>query len=147
MTEEECAIFRFETNLVIQCLFKVVSIATVIRPEKEICTQTCYVAYRHDDVMKWKYFRCDCAIPLTKASDTELWCFLWSAPEHAVEQTMEAPVILDRHGTHHDVTVMTSLMLPVNNGLCSLPCSSMLVYNTILSIAWQLQRLNVPLDL
>ena len=24
-------------------------------------------------------------IPLTKACDAELWCFLWSAPEHTVE--------------------------------------------------------------
>ena len=32
-------------------------------------------------------------IPLTKASDAELWCFLWSAPEQTVEQTMETPVI------------------------------------------------------
>ena len=24
-------------------------------------------------------------IPLTKASDAELWCFLWSAPESTVE--------------------------------------------------------------
>ena len=34
-------------------------------------------------------------IPLTKASVTELWCFLWSVPEQAVEQTMETPVIWD----------------------------------------------------
>ena len=26
-------------------------------------------------------------------SDAELWCFLWSAPEATVEQTMEMPVI------------------------------------------------------
>ena len=44
----------------------------------------------HDDVIKWKYFlRSDplCGeftghrwIPHTKASDGEIWCFLWSAP-------------------------------------------------------------------
>ena len=28
-------------------------------------------------------------IPRTKASDAELWCFLWSAPAPRVEQTME----------------------------------------------------------
>ena len=33
--------------------------------------------------------------PLTKASDTELWCFLWSTPEQTVEQTIETPVIWD----------------------------------------------------
>ena len=33
-------------------------------------------------------------IPLTKASDAELWCFLWSAPEQTVEQTIGTPVTL-----------------------------------------------------
>ena len=43
----------------------------------------------HDDVIKWKHFSCywplcrefigNRWIPLPKASDTELWCFLWSA--------------------------------------------------------------------
>ena len=37
-------------------------------------------------------------IPLTKASDAELWCFLWSAPQQTVRQIIEAPVIwLLRH--------------------------------------------------
>ena len=31
-------------------------------------------------------------IPLTNASDMELWCFLWSAPEQMAEQTIETPV-------------------------------------------------------
>ena len=34
-------------------------------------------------------------IPLTKASDAELWGFLSSAPEQTVEQTIETPVIWD----------------------------------------------------
>ena len=34
-------------------------------------------------------------IPLTKASDAELWCFLSSAPEQTVGQTIETPVIWD----------------------------------------------------
>ena len=29
----------------------------------------------------------------TKASDTELWCFLWSRPAPRVEQTIETPMI------------------------------------------------------
>ena len=47
------------------------------------------ISYNHDDVMKWKIFRVTGPlgreffghrwIPLTKASDAELWCFLWSA--------------------------------------------------------------------
>ena len=46
---------------------------------------------KHDDVIKWKLFRVTdhlCGeftghrwIPRKKASDAELWCFLWSAPE------------------------------------------------------------------
>ena len=46
--------------------------------------------YSHDDVIKWKHF-----IPLTKASDVELWCFIWSAPEQTAEQSVETPIILD----------------------------------------------------
>ena len=34
-------------------------------------------------------------IPLTKASDAEFWCFLWSAPEQTVERTIEIQVIWD----------------------------------------------------
>ena len=34
-------------------------------------------------------------IPLTKASDVELWCFPWSAPEQTVEEKIETPVIWD----------------------------------------------------
>ena len=43
-------------------------------------------------------------IPLTKASDTELCYFHWSAPEPTVEQTMETPVNLDAI-----VRIMTSV--------------------------------------
>ena len=34
-------------------------------------------------------------IPLPKAGDAELWCFLWPAPEQTVEQTIETLVIWD----------------------------------------------------
>ena len=43
----------------------------------------------------WGEFTGDRWIPLTKASNAELWSFLWSAPEQTVEQTTEAPVIWD----------------------------------------------------
>ena len=33
--------------------------------------------------------------PLTKASEAELWCFIWSAPEQAAKQTLETLVIWD----------------------------------------------------
>ena len=45
-------------------------------------------------------------IPLTKTSDAELWCFLWSAPDQTVGQTIKKPVILGCHRAHYDVTVM-----------------------------------------
>ena len=41
-------------------------------------------------------------IPLAKASDAELFCFLWSMPEQTVEQIIETLVIR----AHYDVTVM-----------------------------------------
>ena len=50
-----------------------------------------YQLHHHDDVIKWKHFPCYWPfvrgihrsrwIPHTKASDAELWCFLWSASE------------------------------------------------------------------
>ena len=43
-------------------------------------------------------------IPLTKASDAGLWCFLWSAPVQKVVHTIETPVIWDAI-----VLIMTSL--------------------------------------
>ena len=34
-------------------------------------------------------------IPLRKASDVELWYFLWSAPKQTVKQTIETQVIFN----------------------------------------------------
>ena len=34
-------------------------------------------------------------IPLIKATDAGLWCFLWSAPEPTADQTFKTPVIWD----------------------------------------------------
>ena len=39
-------------------------------------------------------------IPLTQASDAELWCFLWSAPEQTAEEAIETPLI-----HYNDVTM------------------------------------------
>ena len=59
----------------------------------------------HDDNIKWKHFPSywpfvrgttgDRWIPLKKASDAELWYFLWSAPEQTVKQIIEMEVIWD----------------------------------------------------
>ena len=43
----------------------------------------------------WRESNNDRWIPLTKASDMELWCFLWSAPEQTVAQIIKTPVIWD----------------------------------------------------
>ena len=68
----------------------------------------------HDDVIKWTRFprhwpfvRGIHRSPvnfLTNASDAKLWCFLWSAPEQMVEQTVETPVIW-----HTTTLIMTPL--------------------------------------
>ena len=54
-----------------------------------------HIYSKHDDVIKWKYFprhwlfgmesTGDRWIPLTKASDAEIWWFLDSAHEQTVE--------------------------------------------------------------
>ena len=62
-------------------------------------------------------------IPLTKAYDTELWCFLWSVLEQTVEQTVEMPVILDAN-----TLIMTSLWWLWNKYL-----KGMLLLSTIVS--------------
>ena len=50
-------------------------------------------------------------IPLTKASDAELWCFLWYASKQMVEQTIETPVICETiremYGIH--ITMATKI--------------------------------------
>ena len=47
--------------------------------------------------------------PYTKASDAELWCFIWSAPEQTIEQRIETPVIWDAIAI-----IMTSLWCIIN---------------------------------
>ena len=43
----------------------------------------------------WGECTCYRWIPLTEASDADLWCFLWSTPKQAVEQNIETLVISD----------------------------------------------------
>ena len=47
-------------------------------------------------------------IPLTKASDRELWCFLWSAPWINGWVNNGEAGDLRRHRAHYDVFVMSS---------------------------------------
>ena len=68
----------------------------------------------HDDVIKWEHFRVtgslcgkftgDRRIARTKASDAELWCFLWSEPEETIERLADAG-----HHAHYDVIVMSKV--------------------------------------
>ena len=70
-----------------------------------------------DDVIKWKHFPRYWSfvrgihrspghrwIPLTKASEAELWCFVWSTPQQTFEQTSD----LRHHRPHYDVTNATT---------------------------------------
>ena len=45
-------------------------------------------------------------IPLTKASDAELWCFLWSVPEKKRSSKQSRRRYLRPRRAHYDVTVM-----------------------------------------
>ena len=45
-------------------------------------------------------------IPHTKASDAELWCFLWSAPQMNGWVNNGEAGYLRRHHAHYDVIVM-----------------------------------------
>ena len=65
-----------------------------------------FTLHTHDDVIKWKHFprywpfvrlihRSPVYFPHKGQCNTELWCFLWSAPEQMVEQTIETPAIWD----------------------------------------------------
>ena len=44
-------------------------------------------------------------IPLTKASDAELWCFLWSAPEQTAEQTIDIYIYLFSNGNMWQIQI------------------------------------------
>ena len=78
----------------------------------------------HDDVTKLKYFlrhwpfvrwtTHDLWIRFTKAGDAELWCFLWSVHQQAVEQRTETQVIWDAIAL-----IMTSLWWFSSN-MCTL---------------------------
>ena len=65
-------------------------------------------------------------IPCTKASDVELWCFLWSVPESTVEQTMETTVIWDAISAYYDIIVM----------MCLICNSASILHNRIITSAF-----------
>ena len=55
-------------------------------------------------------------IPLTRASDAELWCLPWCSPDQANEQTIETPVIWDT------ITVVLTLLLSIDLIKCWFAC-------------------------
>ena len=61
-------------------------------------------------------FTDDRCIPRTKASDAELWCFLWSAPEKNGWVNNSEAGDLRRHRTHYDVSVVVLLRHPTWHG-------------------------------
>ena len=89
----------------------------------------------HDDVIKWKHFPRHLSfvrgihrsIPLTKASDAELWCFLWSAPWINGWVNNREAGALSRHRVHYDVIIIirgqTSAWLKSYD--CNLECANM----------------------
>ena len=71
----------------------------------------------HDDVIKWEHFPCCWPFwrgihrwpvdSLTKASDAELWCFLWSAPEKKNGSSSNRDTGDVRcHGAHKNIILM-----------------------------------------
>ena len=68
---------------------------SVWRSEELVVVWDECLCLHHDDVIKWNHFsrywpfvrgiHRSRRIPHTKASDAELWCFLWFAPEYTIE--------------------------------------------------------------
>ena len=61
----------------------------------------------------WREFTDDRCVPLTKATDAELWCFLWSAPKERVEANHQDAGDLRHHRAHNDITVMKQYLTGV----------------------------------
>ena len=88
--------------------------ATALLSTSSRYSETKWPTFFHDHIIKWKHFppygplwgesTDHWWIPLTKASNVEIWCVLWCMPEQMVDQTVERLVILDAV-----VLIMTSL--------------------------------------
>ena len=76
------------------------SIISIMLTCLEVLTQICSMSHKYIMITSsngnifrfigpfWRESTGQRWTPLTKASDAELWCFLWSAPEQTVEQTI-----------------------------------------------------------
>ena len=90
----------------------------------------CCAKAHHDDVIKWKHFPRYwpfCGeytghqwIPRTKASDAELWCFIWSALDKWLSKQWWGRC-LGGHRAHYDVTSLLCVSTyPANTRLALL---------------------------
>ena len=64
-------------------------------------------------------------IPLTKASDVEFWCFLWSLPEQMVEQTIEIEMPPCSSWRHCNDMILSPIYRQVSNIRRQLNCWSL----------------------
>ena len=100
----------------------------------------------HDDVIKWKHFPrywpfvrgIHRWIPHTKASDAELWCFLWI---NSWVNNGEAGN-LRCHRPHYDVIVMSPSSSAWVAGRCDSNYKSEFVKPIIQKSSWDTQREN-----
>ena len=94
-----------------------------------------FVISEHDDIIKWKQFLHHWPlwgeftgqrwIPLTKASDVELWWFLLSGPEHRLSKHRYVRDLWC-HLPDYDVTVMMWSMFYINLLHCCIKCHTIL---------------------
>ena len=84
------------------------------------------IASVHDDAINGHIFRvtghlcgefiCHRWIPLTKAIDAKLWCFLWSVPEHTIEKSNRYAKYLGSHRPRHcNVEISNRFDLPLRH--------------------------------
>ena len=70
-------------------------------------------------------------IPLAKASDAKLWCFLWCAPAQAVEQTIDMPMSWGTMAlivtNTHDAWSKVRVILQLRRGLAKILCKISLI--------------------
>ena len=83
-------------------------------------------------------------IPLTKASDAELWCFPWSAPEQTVQQTIEMPVNWDT-----TTLIMKSLLCITFSSkflwsVMTLKAHLLISHSTVIVVSYELYYVIIP---
>ena len=103
-----------------------------------------FVISVHDDIIKWKQFllhwpmwgelTADQWIPLTKANDAELWCYLWSVPQQRLNKQLIHHDLRHQHA-HHDIVVMVWSMSYFKLLHCCIKCHTML-HHIVMSLEY-----------